>query len=138
MTVNVQNVQKLIDFLKGLPDKRFYLGTFFTSTLEPNRFHDLFGKAEKAVHQCGTKACIAGWAVLLLGKEEDYVGAWEWERYGALLLGLNVAQADHLFFGRWNGAASWENATKEQAITHLESCLKYGFPETSDRPVATW
>lgn len=51
--MNVDNMNKLADFLDALPPDRFDMADYW---------HE---------HKCRTVGCIAGWAVHLLGTEDD-------------------------------------------------------------------
>jgi hypothetical protein len=115
--MNIQNMQKLIAQLERLPDKQFDM-------------------EEAIAHkpECGTVACIAGWASLLNGGPQVAQGGETWPLTWARdWLDLTSRQATRLFFGEWLDAFDdegnqrwWGSATREEAIEELKSMVNHG------------
>jgi hypothetical protein len=94
------NLQRTIDLLSALPDERFNI-----SSLRTNSVSD-----EELQHNCGTAACIAGWASLFhLAPIRVYYRA----QYA---LGLDRQQAEYLFLPIGWDRQAW---TREDAIATL-------------------
>lgn len=145
--MNKVNIQKLIDFLKDLPDEEFDMGTWLV----------------KRVHNCKTKGCLAGWAYTLKLEEEgrtvewefiptddDGEPGWDWadtaegdhvvQQEAASWLGLTTTwtggedespQANRLFVpsGYDIGRGTLGTVTKEEAIAVLEHMISHGVIE---------
>jgi hypothetical protein len=97
------NLQRTIDLLKALPDERFDMGRW-----RPIRDGGYISD-DVLMHDCGTTACIAGWAAVFHPGHNS-------PRFRATLaLGLSHYQADNLFI-----PASVSTKTREDAIRVLE------------------
>jgi hypothetical protein len=94
------NLQRTIDLLSALPDERFNI-----SSLRTNSVSD-----EELQHNCGTAACIAGWASLF---RPDARNPYSRARDA---LGLDAQQAEYLFLPIGWDRQAW---TREQAIATL-------------------
>ena len=115
-TPNIERIRQLADFISELDDEQFSLDIWIRSDPRPVHFmpqrngsyryrpdHTL----EEAVNECGTVACIGGYAVLLFGNQdllnppgeddatEDYADGIG--RQAQELLGLSDRQAERLF-----------------------------------------
>lgn len=101
--MNRENIQKLIWHMEQVPKETFFMGLWFAS--KPD------GDVLPTIHEmrCGTVACVAGHAVMLLGTEQDRATCGvEIEAIpivAAGLLGLNDRQATKLFHGPWRTPA---------------------------------
>lgn len=115
--MNIQNMKRLLTRLKHIKDERFDMSDF----IQPN--------------ECGTAACIAGHACLIMGfkigPHPDFEGELIFvnkkgrkiipESEAGQWLGLDYREADNLFFGRWS--PKFLSASKAEAIAHLEKML---------------
>jgi len=96
MKMNVALLRKIQDKIRDVPGQ-FIMTQFFTNQ------RGSFGRY--AIPNCGTAACIAGWAYTL-HKETNPKKAWDelegstggLESMGAEILGLNLVQAQCLFY----------------------------------------
>ena len=59
--MNKTNVTILRDFMMDLPEDKFDIGDFFFSW----EFTEDCQNLKASLHNCGTSACIVGWAVML-------------------------------------------------------------------------
>ena len=77
-------------------------------------------------HQCGTSACIAGWAMLMYSENPEDGGNAMYE--GQRLLGLTSGQARKLFLAYEpdGNQIAMGNITNQQAINTLERLLATG------------
>lgn len=134
--MNITAIHTLAETLENLPPEKkvgFNMGTYH---------HDLasdFGPMETNVgHQCGTVACIAGWASMFL--REDGTGLLQRPRreidipafddLGAHLLGLDENQANSLFepmnYEFENADIDWGQITPAQAAKVLRHLAATG------------
>jgi len=102
---NVENLKKLRDQLSRLPDEKFNMGPIISH------------------HECGTVACIAGWASLLNGGPDDgralgFASRW---------LGLTSDEAHALFLGDWHPSGGFgltrDEITRADAIAELDRMI---------------
>ena len=116
--MNVENMQRLIAFLKELPDERFTMRVF----------------SEEA--ECGTVACIAGWAAILAAEERgELPKEGEEKRDAREFLGLSAVEADFFFFGDFSLEVSLGAIKREDAIEALEKALEFGVCEEGRREI---
>lgn len=127
--MNKRNVKKLATHLHGLRDtpKRFHWPTWSGYISDPNRSPD---KITRVKHDCGTCACVGGWAVALFG--------YSWWRSQSVadrarsLLGLSEDQSRALFYptnapglhSTWMGHS--EDVPPQAAAMVLENLLETG------------
>ena len=73
---------------------------------------------------CGMAACVAGWACLLYS-HRPYVGVWGLEAKD--ILGLNAAEANHLFY-RWHRTPAYKKASPKMragmAVREINKLIK--------------
>ena len=113
--MNRDNVLRLIDHLKRVPDENFFMGGWAMSYwIDPETNSPLYrilheklpDGAGMRVPECGTAACVAGHAVALLGTDEHRVMVTDdpevAEPLARDLLGLTPEQGNELFYGPWN------------------------------------
>lgn len=62
--MNRPRLQILADHLRSLPDERFDMANWFSKEGENDTLRALASPGA-FVHECGTAACVAGWAVAL-------------------------------------------------------------------------
>lgn len=86
--MNRENITKVRDVIAALPAERFDMSDWLNDY--PN---ETFGRALK---DCGTAACIGGWAVGVL-KPRTRASSWEIPSIARRILGLSLDQADKLF-----------------------------------------
>jgi hypothetical protein len=109
--MNVKRLQGIAKHIIGKQGKRFIMGKYVTyegevkdGYTEPTtRVVDgeaTYGKKQWEFAECGTAACIAGWGILLYGHKtpKQVAKLKQPNLYAAKLLGLDMAQADRLFF----------------------------------------
>lgn len=124
--MNVEHINQVADAIEQhtIP----WLG-FNMSSYKANKY------ADRSNHDCGTTACIAGWAnAIRLGLTENTPDEYGWCRHtgAALWLGLSENQADDLFYARnhpdyWeNGYAAWDTISADQAVRTLRHLAKTG------------
>jgi len=100
--MNIPNLQRLRDHIAALPPERIQMPTLF-GALDPENEIDLtdivvesgLGPALDS-HDCGTCACIAGWALYLFHPSHT-LGGGSLTSGAAASLGLNNDQATELF-----------------------------------------
>lgn len=84
MTLNIANLDRLISHLEGLPEEKFDMRSVFTCAHGPDDDRETF-------NACGTAACIAGWALVVMG---DY---FEGSKNAGKWLGLEQDDYNSLF-----------------------------------------
>ena len=98
--MNTENMLKLADLLDNVKPAKFNMGSWCQNTDGEDTSADHVG-------ECGTTACIAGWAVVVAIPEpikrievlgDDQSGIAEFARD---FLGLTEKQTDYLFYGDW-------------------------------------
>lgn len=104
-------VIRLRDFLAELPDERFDMGTWGA--------YDVGTK--KLQHDCGTAACIGGWAERLFGRATDEPEA------ACASLGLDPCQGEALFYPPGHNSGRY---TKARAVAVLDHLLATSDPGT--------
>jgi hypothetical protein len=94
----VRRAYEVLDFIEAHPEKLRMSAWIYNGSHVPLMGYD---KA-RAISECGTAACFAGWAALLAGR--TFVGyglldgdEWVFE-YSADLLGLDGEEEDRLFW----------------------------------------
>lgn len=101
--MNKENMLKLADFIEKLPSKRFDMGDWIR--VGNDAVHSVPEEIVMDPFSCDTKACVAGWAVLALGNDEQKRAVAERvgraENIGQEILGLSEWEAERLFYGRW-------------------------------------
>lgn len=123
LTTPRARMEYLRDFLRALPAERFYIGNYVSVPTPDGRRG---GDSTEALRDCGTAACIAGWAAYLFDGSPiscalPNTGETEAHEAAAELLGLNEDEAYALFIpivlaGRWNDIT---NADAALVLDHL-------------------
>lgn len=117
-------VIRLRDFLARLPDPQFDMSDYLNWKVGPNRYHMPIGLAVK---ECGTAACIAGWAQVLFdptAKQDEWIAQ--------KLLGLSEEAADALFRPRQLGYYGDSDVyTLARAVAVLDNYLATGLIDWS-------
>lgn len=122
----------LRDFLRALPPSRFNMSYFSHAPADDE--HDL--RATRIRSDCGTTACIAGWAVALFTYSDvaDGMGV------ASTLLGLPIDVAEPLFYAGMDldtdRGGEWD-ATPAQAadvLTHLLATGEVDWAVAKPRP----
>lgn len=139
LTTPRARLEYLRDFLRRLPRERFYIGNYVSTVLDDIKI----SAADTAVlHQCGTAACIAGWAAHLFspesvnavcGSEQDDWG--EAHYFAAGALGLTDEEACQLFVPL-DSATPWRDIAPTQAAAVIDHLLKTGEVDWSVATVA--
>lgn len=106
--MNVENLNKLIEHLKAIPDEQFNMGEW-----------------------CGSAYCIAGHACLLAGEPDNDIGFARVLQVAQGWLGLEAATADVLFSDGW--PYNIEDVTRDGAISALKHLRDFG-----DLPEQLW
>ena len=109
--MNTPRLNHLADFLDALPPERFDMNTFFGRGLH---YHEPAG-ALLTDHECGTTACIAGWAIVKWAPDHPHDGACF--TLAKDLLDLTERQADNLFYPYVASPVS--NSRAAQALRNL-------------------
>lgn len=110
-------VIQLRDFLETLPPEKFTMRRYFTGpggvTIVPSSFNE-----------CGTAACIAGWAILQFGDDDRK----SHRSVAGGLLGLSDEQAIALFDPEGNDGteAALNHFTRARAVAVLDHYLETG------------
>jgi hypothetical protein len=129
-----QRLTDIAKFIEELPDRALNMSKWFTAADgdEPT-FKDTgvegcdCGCNEASVdvseyrghlmrHDCGTAACVAGWAVALYGEPRDFGTP---NSSGQKLLGLNSDEANDLFYSIYKDEAENEKFTKEEIVQKI-------------------
>lgn len=98
--MNVSLLNRIADVLEKYPDR--HKQDCWIDGVPPESYSVVM--TIDRVGECGTRACIAGWAWLLSTKEERAglpSPLWGMHDAGKKLLGLNFLEADMLFHPRW-------------------------------------
>lgn len=128
--MNRENIEKLAAHLDQIDERTFFMDNWIGRTLLDDErvrggiyLFDELPTPDKVLppteHSCGTAACVAGHAVILLGTDEQRrtcgadVGAIKYVAAG--LLGLDQPQAYALFYGPWGTAREAAGALRELA-----------------------
>lgn len=109
-----ERLEYLAGFLRGLPEARFYMPNY-VSDAHRNPADDT-----SALRQCGTAACIAGWAAFLfhpdaIKSRNDGMDAPTAHHVAGLDLGLSPQEAGYLFTPQ-----GWMDATPTEAADVLD------------------
>lgn len=122
LTTPRERLEYLRDFLRGLPAARFNMGNF-SETVDG---YDTDLSAYEVRHNCGTTACIAGWAEALFTNSNCISHDGEATR----LLGLSHVAASLLFYANADneddGAETYWDATPQQAANVLDHLIRTG------------
>lgn len=89
--MNIKNIKRVRDHIAGLPPARFDMRALFLNADGSVNYDDV--RPIAAVKECGTAACIAGWAAVVLrprtlGVDAATIGG---------LFGLEAEQRSELF-----------------------------------------
>lgn len=98
-TRNRDLLRKVADYVEGHPDQ-YDQHVWVTNTPDPRPYlgvGDDIRVGEVVEHDCGTQACIAGWAVLLDGQPAPI----HWDAAGREALGLTGEESNVLFDEFW-------------------------------------
>lgn len=121
--MNVENMLKLADFLDNLPEKKFDMRQWFAERVEDKGLGGLRKRIDhfNVGNECGTTACIAGWAATLAVPDlKDRSQRFSIEGEARRWLGLTIEQSCWLFFGCWSknkvGPEIGEGTAKAAAI----------------------
>ena len=124
--MNRDRIKGLIVQLGKIPRSKFNMGSWLSG-----RWSRLTNPNPNPIglekHQCGTSACIAGWAMLMYSDRPEDGGTAL--RQGQDLLGLTSLQANSLFLAYLpndSGQVPIGNITNKQAINTLERLLATG------------
>lgn len=110
VSMNVKLLREIQDGVRLYPNQVGMEFWFFDAENLAKENQDLVEEnnntCEEILNNCGTTACIAGWALYLRRvplerfelKEDDDEGDVDFEQTGRRVLGLTQAQADRLFF----------------------------------------
>jgi len=117
--MNKENVLKVADAIENhsIPKLGFNMGLFYAKRE---------GETDHTGHNCGTVACIAGWAYTVeRGKMNRNLVAAENAAYNAAKkwLDLSASEASALFYPRWEVRHS---VTTQQAVTVLRNFAETG------------
>jgi len=97
--MNAELFRKIADVIEAKPG--CHDQQIFSSACDDDEPLEAEFVTTETIHTCGTKACIAGWAVHLTPKE-DRPEAESVMECAAKLLGLSDGEADTLFNGDWS------------------------------------
>ncbi len=115
--MNIKNIQKLIDLLKSDDNPvGFEMSNWFMHQNKSVLVSDI--KDVIKDHSCGTVACIAGHAMVLL-LEEDFPLRSSVSHTAADWLELDPDESHNLFYGHWTAHERFE-ITKKEAIKELK------------------
>ena len=144
---NWKNIQKLYDYLGEIPKSKFDMGSWFSIKKISSRLQKKYhipgeGTAlplsvvRKNGPVCRTAGCLAGSAVVLLGKVNERINWITVEDRGRALLGLTNIEQYHMFQGKWSPKVyaqdennpnynydALENITKTEARKYLKKVL---------------
>ena len=121
--MNRENIQKLINVLKSEDNPvAFGMNGWFNHNLEGVEISEISNTVRD--HACGTVACIAGQAMILL-LEEDFPVRSNIHTTAAAWLGLNTNDSHNLFYGYWSNRSRYDltKITKEEAIKELKRLI---------------
>lgn len=119
---NIDKILALADAIEAAaaPDANPKIGFNMADYVGLERLnHDRTG------HDCGTTACIAGWAVFLEYGINELVGAGHTGRKAADILGLSDAEADAMFTPSGLGV-SYHSIQPHHAVEMLRRYAKTG------------
>lgn len=123
--MRADRLQQLRDHLDQLPDERFDMRFYSAEKGHPRIGRPSFGPV---LHNCGTAACVAGWAMALFAPRARPARVWN---KAAELLGLDPGQAHELFEpdGYWIPDAY----SRIQAVATLDHLIKTGEVQWTSR-----
>ncbi len=131
--MNVENILRVADAIEqhSIPDLGFNMGSFVSDSRQDRSHFD-----------CGTTACIAGWACAVVGGYHLNINDQEWiEEQAREILDLSFLEADDLFIPTNHHAMVDDRILPDQAVRTLRRLAKTGvvdwdLPET-DTPATT-
>ena len=141
---NWANIKKLRNHLAKLRQTKYrkFSMAGYIRILHSKKTGDVVsvGELRKNGPECGSAACLAGEAVILLAPRktvfpvicyshrecEDWVHipTADVELHAKMLLGLDYASAVHVFVGLWSQADLLHLITKKDAIRYLDKAIK--------------
>lgn len=129
--MNREKMLELADKLEAIPDRKFDMSTFYRDSKGEPASHSIVhlgiaGNPEKVLSECGTRACIAGWAVILLGDPKNFM-RYSLEAEAQALLNLSANDAYKLFYGKWTAHRNLTVVTKAEAIAQLHESAEQGY-----------
>lgn len=147
--VNVENVTKVLELLKAMPNSKFQMDTWLDRPDEDQfdengeQKPDQIFEPDQVIHNCGTVGCIGGWASVIMRQEKGVKLRWlgfskyfapnvsdddpvEFhEENVAEWLGISVWTAHRLFYAE-GGPRMMNEVKKDHAIKVLEHLIKTG------------
>ena len=128
MGLNIERLTILRDHIAALDPSRFNMAVWSQSDLDALSTATLY----QMQHNCGTAACIGGWAeTLFVAKEPtDFIGAGS-DTLTIEALGITAEQAEELFFPHYQLSeagldASYSQLTQRQAVEVLDHLIETG------------
>lgn len=130
--MNIRRIKALRNFIAKLPPRAVYMPDYIACDRPSETIR------QAASHTCGTRACIAGWAVLKFHKDRkatirngDFIdGAASSRRISyiaAELLCLDEDEAAMLFLGHWSTTTKGRyEMTKRDVLRELDHIIKTG------------
>jgi hypothetical protein len=117
--MNIERLTQLRDTIATLPPHRFKMNVWSSSL---DNGVDLWGEPNGViVHDCGTCACIGGWADALFLPEN--IKADTSPQHTGAMLGLSEEEANELFMP---DDVVWEKVTQADAVTVLTKLIETG------------
>ena len=119
MGLNIERLTILRDHIAQLPPSRFNMETWASTPGTDRGPFDI--TAGDVKHDCGTCACIGGWADALFQPEDAPINSLP-RHSTEELLGLTAEQGDELF----SPARDWSSITQEDAVATLTRLIETG------------
>ena len=122
--INVVNLDQLIESMSGSP-KIFNFDTFMASSKlqEPLSLEELTSKPVNMIEECGTQACVAGWAAALSTKQASVssIGPHSLKKF----LNIKESFANKLSFSEaFYGGSAGKRITLKKVLVQLRELLK--------------
>lgn len=115
LTTPRERLEYLRDFLRELPAERFDMGDWYTVNGVGRSLSALRKTAGDIVHDCGTAACIAGWAAAIFAPDTRSYAVFAAER----ALGLDDVTAAALFVPDGFARAGYTPYEASRVLDHL-------------------
>ena len=118
MALKIENLKKVRNRIAD--ENNFFNMEIFG--YDPEKYKGLYKNAPN----CKTASCIAGWAQYEAHLEHGGIVHF-YETYGDArsYLGINIKEADHIFYGQWSGNVL-PSITREETIQYLDTVIQTG------------
>lgn len=121
--MNIENILKLRDFIDSLPAKRFDINVWANTLADNPEVINYDATSDEVLHNCGTCACIGGWADVLFQPKGFLIVQSDGYINTAEQLGLDTDTAYDLTHP---SDVAWSLVTKDVAVEVLTILAETG------------